>query len=342
MTDSSRANLAINDRPIIGILTQPLKVNGTAVGSYLAASYVKYVESAGARAVALHFDAPAHELERQFSGVNGLVFPGGGASIFKGSSYRAAADRLWRLANEANEKNPGTFPVWGTCLGFQLMAVLAARDDSVLCLECYDAENIAMPLNFSDGARGSALLSGMPQPLFTAAGEKNLTANFHHTGIRPSKFSASGGSGALGRFFRVLSTNEDATGGGRFVSTMEAVDFQTFPYAASQWHPEKNSFEWHIMHGGAPSNIPHGKEATELAQFTANFFVDRSRRNTRRYADAAEEREMLIYNDPVEKEGPDGWKLNGYFEQIYAWRTPRRDMTVAAEAREHVAESPDL
>jgi hypothetical protein len=44
---------------------------------YLAASYVKYIESAGARVVPINYYASEEELDDVFSKVNGFLFPGG-------------------------------------------------------------------------------------------------------------------------------------------------------------------------------------------------------------------------------------------------------------------------
>ena len=56
----------------------------------------------------------------------------------------------------------------------------------------------------------------------------------------------------LREFFRVISLSLDK-GGRPYVSTMEAW---RYPITATQWHPEKNNFEW------TPTlKIPHTKEA---------------------------------------------------------------------------------
>ena len=41
------------------------------------------------------------------------------------------------------------FPVWGTCLGFEIMSLIAAENDAVMT-NCSD-DNIAGPLNISPG-----------------------------------------------------------------------------------------------------------------------------------------------------------------------------------------------
>ena len=43
--------------------------------SYVAASYVKWIESAGGRAVPIRFYASDEELARLFNSINGLIFP---------------------------------------------------------------------------------------------------------------------------------------------------------------------------------------------------------------------------------------------------------------------------
>ena len=57
----------------------------------------------------------------------------------------------WELYKFAKEKNDAGiyFPVWGTCLGFELLAVLSANlyDLRSIC----DIQNVAMPLIFKPG-----------------------------------------------------------------------------------------------------------------------------------------------------------------------------------------------
>jgi hypothetical protein len=67
-------------RPLIGILSQPKYWTGApaAPGGYIAASYVKYLEAAGARAVPILFnEANTATLARKFAAVNGVLLPGG-------------------------------------------------------------------------------------------------------------------------------------------------------------------------------------------------------------------------------------------------------------------------
>jgi hypothetical protein len=60
--------------PVIGILTQEDPI-------YLAASYVKYLESAGARVVPILHTQPINQLTALFGKINGFLIPGGGVDI---------------------------------------------------------------------------------------------------------------------------------------------------------------------------------------------------------------------------------------------------------------------
>jgi gamma-glutamyl hydrolase len=54
----------LNDRPIIGILSEPGDPAPEGY-SYIAASYVKWVESAGARVIPIEFDLTDSEIEER-------------------------------------------------------------------------------------------------------------------------------------------------------------------------------------------------------------------------------------------------------------------------------------
>ena len=74
----------LNNRPIIGILAQecqpyfPEEICST---SYIAASYVKYIESGGARVVPVLIDQPEEYYQFIFNSTNGLLIPGGDVSL---------------------------------------------------------------------------------------------------------------------------------------------------------------------------------------------------------------------------------------------------------------------
>jgi len=288
-----------NNRAIIAILSQeitkgllPPRINGT---SYIAASYVKYIESAGARVVPVTTTMSYQEIKDIFNSVNGVLFPGGGVSLFQ-STYFKNAESFFNLAIEANKRGD-FFPIWGTCLGFEALSCIVAGKD---VLSPANAIDITIPLNFSSDAKSSTMLRDAPEELMKKLSTEGLTYNYHESCVTPTTFSK---TRALADMFRVLSHNNDVDGK-TFVSTMEGRDF---PIYATQWHPEKNSFEW-----SEERVIAHSKDATEVTQYFADFFVNQARKSQHRFKSKDMEDKYLIYRYSSVYTGD-----SGHFEECY-------------------------
>jgi gamma-glutamyl hydrolase len=68
-------------------------------------------------------------LDDILSKVNGVLFTGGGIEFDIKHRWTANADHILKYAIESNKRgNP--FPIWGTCLGFELLAYLTSGYDS--------------------------------------------------------------------------------------------------------------------------------------------------------------------------------------------------------------------
>ncbi|GFH15267.1 folate gamma-glutamyl hydrolase [Haematococcus lacustris] len=180
--------------------------------SYIAASYVKWVESAGARVVPILYDMSPAQVRARFAMINGLLLPGGGASLRPGHQFYDTAKLLVDLAVEANDKGD-YFPIQGTCLGMETLSIIISRNYTIL--SNFDAEDARLAM--------SAVVEN-PRLL---------------------------------DFFDVISLSLDKSGNA-YVSTLEAI---RYPIVATQWHPEKNPFEW------TPSlHIPHTDNALAAEQ----------------------------------------------------------------------------
>ncbi|XP_067305641.1 gamma-glutamyl hydrolase [Pseudorasbora parva] len=292
-SDHFGAPIKTNDRPIIGVLAQELFEPLPERNSYIAASYVKFLESAGARVVPLRINRSDEEYTRLFKSINGVLFPGGGASI-ESSGYSKAASVFYRLALEANS-NGDYFPIWGTCLGFEQLTLLTGGE---LLLSQTNTSGVALQLDFTDAVRDSRLFRDFPEELLKSLALERLTENSHQWSLTTENFTK---SERLKNFYRVLSTNTD--GEHEFVSTMEAYDF---PIYATQWHPEKNAFEWRRPY------IPHTPSAILTTFHTAHFFINEARKSFHSFASVEEEEKALIYNYKPEYTG-----AHSAFEQMY-------------------------
>jgi gamma-glutamyl hydrolase len=294
-----------NNRPVIGVLAQPLSENQVSEdrNSYIAASYVKFIEGAGARVVPIPYDLPKQQLYNLFQQLNGLLFPGGGADLDK-TPYYYTQEYLLNLAMTKGE----FFPVWATCLGFEAVSIAAAGTYDILH-SGFDSWNISMPLEFYPDAQSvrnnSRLFSRTNMPsdeMFTSFSQEAITLNNHHAGVLMKQWFA---NARLRQSFRVLSTNKDRNGL-TFISTIEAVDC---PVYATQCHPHKISYEWREY-----EEINHSYHSLLANQHMANFFVNECRKNTHQFKDEKElVDKWLIYNyTPVYS-----YKYSPDFEQSY-------------------------
>eukprot|EP00664_Eupelagonemidae_sp_cell27_P002020 gene2020-6689_t len=142
-------------RPVIAIFAAPSNSTHPDCGGgcdYVAASYVKRIEGAGGRALPVSYHAGDAHAGATFKSVNGVLFPGGGASL------PDAARGLWDASVAANRAGDH-FPVW--YLGFEWLMKLAAGNGWVVndsnTVVGFASENISLALDLTPAAAASRL-----------------------------------------------------------------------------------------------------------------------------------------------------------------------------------------
>jgi gamma-glutamyl hydrolase len=294
---------SLNDRPVVGVLTQPPPSSLASFGDkYIAASYVKYAEASGARVVPIFHDAPKSELLAMFKQINGLLLPGGGASIAQGTQLYEAANYLVQLALEANAADD-YFVVSGHCLGYEILAQVLTSDFSIL--SAVDAENMTLPLHLTSDAHRSRWFGEAPASVREILARENVTLNNHHWAVTPADFDG----GKLASVARALSTNWDREGL-EFVSTFECIDA---PVYAMQFHAEKPLWEWNPTEA-----INHSPHAIDAMQYFVRFFGREARKSQHTFASQTLLYSQLIYNyAPMYTQ-----HLISDFEQCYVFGPP--------------------
>ncbi|KAH9723306.1 gamma-glutamyl hydrolase 2 [Citrus sinensis] len=117
----------LNYRPVIGIVTHPGdgasgRLNNATNASYIAASYVKFVESAGARVIPLIYNEPEDVLF-ELELVNGVLYTGGWA---KDGLYYEIVEKVFKKILEKNDAGDH-FPLYAHCLGFELLTMIIGK-----------------------------------------------------------------------------------------------------------------------------------------------------------------------------------------------------------------------
>ncbi|XP_068966701.1 gamma-glutamyl hydrolase-like, partial [Bombus flavifrons] len=249
--------------------------------SYIAASYVKFIEGAGARVVPIWIGRDEYYYEDILSKINGVLWPGGSASFANSSGgYADAGYEIYKIAKRMND-NGDYFPILGICLGFELLTYVVAEriPHRTRCR----AQTLPLQLEFTPDYRRGRMFSDISDNVADILRTKKVTSNQHLNCVTKSGLQRAGVSDK----FRILSLNHDLRNL-EFISSLEHI---TYPFYGLQFHPEKNLYEWKIG-----EKIPHGKNAIEIAQYFANFFVNEARKNHHIFRSSEEEAQTLIYN----------------------------------------------
>ena len=262
-----------NSSPVvIGILSQPL-VNKSHSSSYdyIAASYVKWLEAAGASSIVIPYDATPDLLDNLYNEIHGVLLPGGAAEFPPHLS-----DLLDLITYRLLWEND-YMPVWGTCLGFEFMIQYIGGDTALQ--SGFIAENVSLPL---ENLQQYELYNNVPIEVLRDVQSNNLTLNNHHQGIEPQSFEQ---NDHLMNAFRISSINHDDTGR-PFVSTIEPINASAFSFYGVQYHPEKSAFEYATYpHTNIPYEaINHSRHAIDFSLYLANFFVDKAKKSSHQYS----------------------------------------------------------
>ncbi len=299
----------VNNRPTVGIVTQPTREAGGygAFGeAYVCAGYVKWPQAAGVQTVVIPWDATEKTIDRLLSSINGVLLPGGPQTVPHEKRYY---DRVRWIYQEVVRRNHAChFPLWGTCQGFEQIILSATDFGRELLIGYYHGTmDVALPLHFEEHAHDSRIFrsSGvreLDQAVYHILGHEDVTPNFHRNGVKPESFQSS----EKLHPFRVLATNTDARGE-PFVSMMEG---KNLPIYGVQWHPTLQVFEF----SQKLACLHHSQAAILAMQYLANFFAHELRKNHQTILEADLNRYGFNNLVPTFTEHVDGGPI---FEQAY-------------------------
>ncbi|XP_065202014.1 gamma-glutamyl hydrolase-like [Planococcus citri] len=280
-------SVELNDEPIIGVLSQEIPPHYLpffpAHTSFIATSYVKATESAGARVVPIVTGKPESYYRNLLKSVNGLVLPGGGAKHGRGNPYYESVRTVYRLAKEIND-NGTVFPILGVCLGFEFL-VVAANNDSNFLRQC-DVYYDNYPINFTQDPSMTALFSRLTPEQHHTLATHNSTMNWHVWCAYVEDFKST----SLPDNWIVTSTSTSSKG----IEFIASVEHKRYPFYGVQFHPEKPAYEWK-----PGQNIPRGEKIVTANRYFYDHLVYVAKSNYHTFATAKEETDSLIYNYPA-------------------------------------------
>ncbi|CAB3259860.1 unnamed protein product [Arctia plantaginis] len=249
--------------------------------SYIAAGYVKDVESSGARVVPIMIGKDRSYYRSLMEKLNGVLFPGGATYFNQSNGYADAGEHIMAIAKEMNDAGD-YFPLFGTCLGFELFIILeSGRGYPENRIRCYSYDNL--PLNFTKDFRDSKMFKNAPKDIIYLLNHENVTVNAHQFCIVDENLK----SHNLTKDWRVTSHSDDYYG----VEFIASIEHTRYPFYGVQFHPEKSSFEWKLN-----KHYPSTAEAIKSNRYFMDFFVNECRKSAHSFRNAAEENQYLIYN----------------------------------------------
>lgn len=246
--------------PVIGILSQPIpnslledpRFEGKT--TYIMEAYAVWAETAGARVIPIVMTDDQSVTDAKLKQVNGVLFPGGAGD------YLDIGDYIYKYAIDQND-NGNFFPIWGTCLGFENLAIFASDSGSPLSNQ--ESNEQSLVLDFLVDPSTTKMFSQIDDPEYFSV--EGMTFNHHSFGIALEEFSNDEG---LGKMFTPTSLSTDPVSGDTFVATMESPDY---PFMGVQFHPEK------VLTMYNTETLDHNWKSVQYNRYFADRFLEMSR-----------------------------------------------------------------
>ncbi|XP_065361133.1 gamma-glutamyl hydrolase-like [Calliphora vicina] len=287
-----------NFTPVIGILCMDIAADlrksfGNDYYSYIAANYVKYLESAGGRVIPIWIKRPRSYYEDIMSKINGILLPGGAVYFDTTkctedlrSDCVQSSKYIFEIAKDLCEKGK-SFPLWGTCLGFQLMLTHSANlvDIRQHCL----LKQCSLPVNFESDEilASSKLFANIDKELKSRMASLSFGVHNHRCCITKKDLCIN----EIDKQWKVLACNKDDNG----LEFITIVEHNSLPFYGFQIHPERLIFDNYVTN----NKSHHCLECFELAQYFSKFFVHQCNLNGNRFNSKEEESRHSIYHFPI-------------------------------------------
>ncbi|CAG9812107.1 unnamed protein product [Chironomus riparius] len=294
----------VNHEPIIGIMAIDMSYYIQSkyteqYFSFISASYVKFVEGGGARVVPVWIGKELRYYEDIMAKLNGILLTGG-TVWFNDSAYADTGEIIYKIATKLND-NGDFFPLWGTCLGFELLTYLSANrsEHRAIC----SSTNQALPLEFKENFRSSRMFKDASDEVIEILKHEDVTSNFHEFCVTEKNLTTF----KIDKDWSVISTNRDWNN----LEFISSIEHKAYPFYGVQFHPEKNLYEW-VQN----KNISHTANAIKASQYFSQFFVNQARKSNHKFKDSMTVDSYVIYNFPLTFTG----LVGSSYEQCYLFK----------------------
>ena len=220
-------------KPVIGMygLVEPISDYEKYTKEAIDGGFVRWLEASGAEVVVIHIWYTHEQIISLLNQINGVLFSAGPRRPLKyDAPWELKAKYIFDYA-----KNNG-IPIWGTCLGMQMITKFMADDNKPL--DKYD--NIGLKkVELTNLAKESNLLSLFKEKDYDNLNNSETSFHIHKHGISPESFYSNKN---LVENYDIIGYGYDKNGK-KFVNIIESKKGLKHKIFGTQFHPEKNPFE---------------------------------------------------------------------------------------------------
>ena len=268
-------------KPVIGMygLVEPISDYEKYTKEAIDGGFVRWLEASGAEVVVIHIWYTHEQIISLLNQINGVLFSAGPRRPLK-------YDEPWELKAKYifdYAKNNG-IPIWGTCLGMQMITKFMADDNKPL--DKYD--NIGLKkVELTNLAKESNLLSLFKEKDYDNLNNSETSFHIHKHGISPESFYSNKN---LVENYDIIGYGYDKNGK-KFVNIIESKKGLKHKIFGTQFHPEKNPFEranWF--------KEKNPMDALRRSQLIIMKFIEESRNNGNNFINDDEKSKYTFIN----------------------------------------------
>ena len=231
--------------PVVGLLLKNIteEYGNIIPGAKLVVedTYVSFLEQGGARVIPIDYTSSFEDINKILAQVDGVLFPGGGTNltlmkngIFDLSQFTKAGQFILNKSIELKNQNSFPIPIWGTCLGFELILMAMANDPNFL-QNCSHCDHYPASLDYFIDPYYTQLFGKMSPIDVLKLSSIPLTPNNHEHGITRELFNDKTYN-YLHQYIKLTSESNASDSLSNFIASVEGIDI---PIYATQYHPEK-------------------------------------------------------------------------------------------------------
>ena len=274
-------NIVLQKKPVIGMygLVEPISDYNQYTKEAIDGGFVRWMEASGAEVLVIHIWYSHEQIISLLNQINGVLFSAGPRRPLK-------YDEPWELNAKFvfDYAKDNGIPIWGTCLGMQMITVFMANDNK--SMDKYD--NIGLKkVELSKIAIESKTLSLFKEKDYFNLNNSSTSFHIHKHGISPERFFSN----------KNLIENYDIIGygydknGKKFVNIVESKKGMKHKIFGTQFHPEKNPFEranWF--------KEKNPMDALRRSQLMIMKFIEEARNNGNKFINESEKSKYTFIN----------------------------------------------